>query len=771
MIIKNQKSFINHLLNNKLYTIVTVLGFTISLTFVILLSIYVKNELSVNKSQEKKDRIFRLINEVHSTYAPPIGQWLQDEIPEIESFTRISNQSGVLSISDNVKVKTEYLLADSTFFNIFSFNLIEGNKVTALKTRNSVVLSEEFAHKIFGSESPLNKQVILSGITCEVTGVYEDISSTSNFNNYDMIVNFRCLADIWNYPGLLTSYGNCSFAYYFLAKPNTNLPDKAEKVLELFKKDFWMYKDDRVKSVTFEPLIDNYFSTIYGRGITHNSSTLVTVLSAIVVLILLLAIINYMNLTIAQAGMRAKEIAIKKLVGSSRKQLVMQHIAESVSLCVLSFILAIFFSFFAEPVFNDLLQTKLNLNEEIYKGILLYSILIVVGVGFVSGIIPALILTRFDAVEVIKGGYRRKSKRLYSRLLIGFQYTVVIILLISTISITKQTNYLINRELGFNTVNTIWLDNAIKNTQKDALRDKFLSIPGVKRVSYVAGSPIDGGNNQSFNYDGKPVSFQELVVDSSFFDIMDMKIIPTGAAYSKSGIMLNRMSVTQLGLDSLPQVLKYNDKEIPVLGIINDFHIKSLHHKIGLVMVSQMHPDGYPWNIIVQVEGADPVGTLEKVKLAYGEFTGGTPFDYGFFDDTIEEWYTKEKRTLQVVTWFAVLAIIISVMGIFAMSIFYNQQRKKEIGIRKVNGASVSEIMLMLNKDFVKWVLVAFVVACPVAYYAMNSWLQNFAYKTTLSWWIFAMAGIVALAIALITVSWQTFVAARRNPVTSLRYE
>ncbi len=771
MVLKSQKSFINHLVNNKLYAFVTVLGFTISLTFVILLSIYVKNELSVNSEQVNKDRIFRITNENYATYAAPVGPWLKDEIPEIESYTRISNNSGVFRTTDNTKVKFEYLLADSTFFNIFTFNLIEGNKETALKTRNSVVLSEEFANRIFGNESPIEKQVVISGIDCIVKGVVEDISKTSNFISCDAIVNFRCLADIWNYPELLTSLGNSSFGIYFLAKPNTNLPDKEDVVLELFKKDYWIYQDDRVKTVVFEPLMDNYFSDIYGRAINHNSKTLVTVLSAIVVLILILAIINYMNLTIAQAGRRAKEMAIKKLVGSSRKGLVRQHVIESVLICLFSFGCAVLLSFAAEPVFNDLLQTKLNLSTEIYGKVLIFSILAVILVGFVSGILPALIITRLKAIEVIKGGYRRRSKGYYSRLLIGFQYTVVIILLISTLAITKQTNYLVSKKLGYSTKNAIWFDNAIKKTEKDAFRNRMLQIPGVKKVSYVAGSPIDGGNNQSFNYEDRPVSFQQFIVDSSFFDIMQMNIIPTGVAYSENGILLNRTAVNNLGLDSLPQSFYFAGTELPVLGIVDDFHIRSLHHKIDNVVISQMKKDKYPWNILMLIEGTDQQAILAEIRRSYNEFTGGVPVDYGFFDDTIEKWYAKEKRTSQIVTWFAVLAIVISVMGILAMSIFYNQQRKKEIGIRKVNGATVREIMILLNKDFVRWVLMAFVIACPVGYYAMTKWLQSFAYQTTLNWWIFALAGITALLIALITVSWQTYNAARRNPVESIRYE
>jgi len=771
MWIKNIKAFIKHLANNKLYTIITVLGFTISLTFVILLSVYVAQEMSVNSSQKNKDRIFRYTNEMHSNLAPPIGAWLQSEIPEIESFTRIYDNSSILELPNQEKLGFNYLMADSTFFDIFSFQLLEGNKATALKTRNSVVLTKLFANKLFGEESPIGKEIKISDVNCQITGIIEDISRNSHFEKVDAVINFRSLADFWDSKTLLSTNNNCSFDLYFLAKPNTNFAAKAPLILELFKKDFWLYKGNRTKTVVLEPLEDVYFSSISGRGITQNSKTLVSVLSSIVLLILILAIINYINLTIAQSGMRVKEIAIKKLVGSSRMELIVQHVSESIIFIFLAFLLALFFSFLAEPVFNNLLKTNIHLSNTISLFVLISALIIIIAIGFVSGIIPALIITKLKAVEVIKGGFRRKSKRLYSRILIGFQYTVVIILLISTMIISKQTDFLLNHQLGFNTHNIIWMNNNIKPTEKNALKNELSKIPGVKAVSYVAGSPLDGGNNQSFVYKEKPVSFQEFIVDSAFFKMMKIKIIPTGTAYSANGIYLNKTAVNTLGLDSLPQSFELYGNKTPVLGVVNDFHFKSLRNKIGMVEIKMMHEGVYPWNIFVELDTKNTISTIDKIKKTYLNFTNGMPFDYGFVDETISKWYDKEKRTSQIVSYFAILTIIISVMGIFAMSIFYNQQRSKEIGIRKVNGANVWEIIQMLNKDFIKWVIIAFIIASPIAYYAMNKWLQNYAYRTEISWWIFLIAGMSALLIALITVSWQTFIAARKNPVEALRYE
>ena len=769
----NIKTFIKHLLKHKLYTLITVMGFATSLTFVILLSVYLKNELSVNSSQVNKDRIYRLTNEKFSNFAPPIGSLLQSKFPEIESFTRIYTHSAFINVPKSDKmVDFHSLLADSTFFNIFTVPLIEGDKNTVLKTKSSIVLSKEFANKFYGNKSPVGKQITIYGrVTATITGVYDKLPENTHFSKVDGIMNFKLLSDLWQWEDMESDYGNCSFDLYLLTKPHTNLPSKAPQILKLFKKDFWIYKKEIAKEVIFEPLQEVYFSELSGRGIEQNSKTLVSVLLIIVFLILVLSIINYMNLTIAQAGTRAKDIAIRKLVGSSRIKLVLQHITESVILISIAFAIAIFLSFLAENTFNNLLETKLRLENVFTFHSFFISLLFIILIGFISGIIPSLIITKLKAIDIVKGSFIRKNKAIYSRILIGFQYVVVITLIISTIVISKQTKFMISKDLGFNKTNIIKLPYYIENSQQEGLKSELNKIPGVKNVSYVRGTPIDGGNNNSFTYEEKPVSFQVFEVDSTFFDMMNFKIQPTGVSYAKNGIWLNRTAVKGLGLDSLPKNFIKQGETLPVLGVIDDFHFRSLNQEIGMLMIYQLESTGNPWNILVQIDGKNIVETTNKIKEAYWKFSEGIPLEFEFFDQKISSWYNKEKRMATIIKYFAILSIIISVMGIFAMSVFYNQQKIKEIGVRKVNGATVFEIIKMLNKDFIKWVVIAFIIAAPIAYYAMNKWLDNFAYKIELSWWIFALAGFAAMLVALITVSWNTFVSARKNPVKSLKYE
>ncbi|MFV0268150.1 MAG: ABC transporter permease [Draconibacterium sp.] len=773
MILQNLKSFIKHLSKNKLYTFVTVFGFAVSLMFVVLISAYIRQETSVDRFHKNKDRLFRLVNEGQSGFGATIGEKIKNTVPEVESYTRIFYYKSFFTPGkgDEKKINANVLLTDSTFFNMFSFKLLEGTPEEVLKTRNSAVLTRQYARALFGDNSPIGKQIkSSSGTMLQITGIADVFPENTQFRACDAIVNINSLADFWNYPEVLANDNMSDFVYYFLAKPNTNLPAKSTQVLELLKKNTWLYEEKRVKTLGFEPITESYFSDKKGN-LRQNSKTLVTVLSVIVLIILLLAIINYINLTIAQSGFRNKEVAIRKLMGSSRSTLVKQHIIESILLCLMATGLGSLMALTTEPVFNKLLDTNIGLLENSGLSGVLIVVAVALVIGGISGLFPALFLTRLRPAEVVKGSFQKKNKTSYSKALVAFQFAATIALIICSTVIIKQTRFLREYDLGFEKENIVEIKKPFPKEKRQALSNIFDQIPGVTQVSFVAGSPSGGGNNQSFIYNDKPVSFQEFIVDTTFFSMMGIKYTPTGVAWSKNVLWLNKTTVKQLELDDLPKSFKRYDEELPVYGIVEDFHFKDLRESIGLAMLRPLDDEQWSWSILVKISGKDVGSTMGQIKSAFDPFTDGEPFDYEFIDSTVDNWYRKELNTAKIITWFSLLTIIISVMGILALVTYYNQLRTKEIGIRKVNGAKVTEILAMLNKDFVKWVAIAFVIATPIAYYAMNKWLENFAYKTTLSWWIFALAGVLALGIALLTVSWQSWRAATRNPVEALRYE
>lgn len=765
------KMFIKYLAKNRLYTFVTLSGFAVSLMFVFLLSVYIKQELSVDQFHINKDRIYRLSRDNGASFAPPIGDYIKNQLPEAEAYTRIYKNSANAMFQDKQQKKFDYLMADSSFFNMFSFKLKEGDPKQVLASKNSAVFSSSFSRKIFGNENPVGKSFSIDKVSFIISGIYEEFPQNTHFVKVDAILNFKILADLWGWKELLTTNDNSSFGLYFLAGKGTNLPSKAPLILEQFKKDYWLYSNKFSKTLRFEPLTEVYFSKESGPAIRQNSRTSILIFGAITVLILIIAIINYINLTVAQAGFRSKETAIKKLMGSSKWALISQQLFESIVLSSLAAIVALFLAFLAEPFFNNQMNCNLNLNKQFGMSFILTIITVVVATGFISGIVPALVINNFNPIDVVKGNLTRKTKATYSKILIAFQYGIAILLLICTWTIARQSKFMQNFDTGFNKENLFWMENTINASQKTAFRDLLKSIPGVIEVSYCRGTPIDGGNNQSFKYKEKPVSFQEFVVDSLYFNLMGMKFTKTEAAFSKNGVWLNKAAVQLLDLGEKPISIRYYDHELPVLGIINDFNFRSLRTKIGPLIVRQMSENDVPWKIMVKLNGTNLVATVNKIRKEQASFSGGIPMNSGFVDETLNQLYTTEVKQSKLIGAFTLLSIIISSMGIFAMALYYIQQKVKEIGIRKINGARVFEVMIMLNKDFIKWVVIAFIIACPVALYTMHKWLHNFAYQTALSWWIFTLAGLLALGIALLTVSLQSWRAASRNPVEALRYE
>ncbi len=765
------KSYLRHLLKNKLYTAITILGFAISLTFILLLSVYIRNELSVDDFQANKDRIYRLENETVD-FSPPIAEDLRSTIPEIEDFTRVYNASDRISTAGGQKVKFDYLGVDASFLEIFSFPLLEGKTSDILQTTDGIVLSKTMALQLFGSSDVIGKALFINtNHKFTVTGVMDDFPDDTHFAKQDALVNLKAFKSIWGFENIMEEYGWCSISIYFLEKANADLPAKAPEILQKFKKDFWLYTEGWATTVELTPLKDVYFSSKEGSGTKSSSKTMIIVLSAIVLLILLLAIGNYINLTIAQATFRGKEVAIKKLLGSTKRQLIVQFISESVFLCFSAVILSLVLAKLVEPYFDSLLNTRLNLND----GLNLVNLFILLGIfgliGFFSGIVPALKISSFKPIEVVKGTFRTKVKGIYGKAFIVFQYTLTIVLLACSWIILKQTAFLRNQDLGFQKDNIIHLDYLSSTDKKDAVKNALLQVPGVEEVSITWQSPLSGGSNQTFENKGKSVSFQEFAVDSSFFKVFEINVKPTDVAYSDKGMYLNETAMRELGLNNEAVSFKMEENEIPILGIVNDFNFKELRDNIGPLMIRQQTPDFQAGDIFLKVNSKNIFGTADKIKETYTSLIDNAEFEVKFVEETINQWYKKDEQTGKIISYFTLLSFIISSLGILGMSTYYMQQRKKEIGIRKVNGATITQILTLLNKDFVKWVFVAFAIAAPISLYAMNQWLEGFAYKTNISWWVFALAGAITLLIALLTVSYEAIKAAKANPVKSLRTE
>lgn len=774
MSISDLKIYQKFLFRNKLYTLVSVIGFSISLTFVILLGIYVKQELSIDSFHEKKDRIFLLAHDEATSFGNPVADFVKDKCPEVESYTRIHSMPVILGEKGLPKTKADALFADPAFFDIFSFKLIEGNPSEVLTPLKSVVVTKSFAYKMFGDKSPTGAHLIINNSEHTITGVMEDIPENTQIPKVDFIINYKSIAQFWGGDWILNTSDNFGFTMYFLEKEGSNLPAKTSMLLELFKKEFWFYKNGFSNDLKFIPLEDAYFkiSDSYSP-IRTNSKTLITVYTGIVILILVIALLNYINMTVAQSGFRGKEAAMKKLLGCSRKSLILQLLIESFLMTSFTFILGLFMAFLIEPTFNNLLNTNLNLSSQFTSLLIVISTIFVLLISIIAGLIPALIISGFNPIEIVKGSFSRKVKSKYSKVLIIFQYVVAITLLICSFFIKQQSDFLVNYDKGFNSDGIFIMDNVLDSTQLAGFKNKLQSISGVELVSYSQGTPVTGSNNYSFELDGEQFSFQQLVVDSTFFKIFNIKITPTGIEPNNNTYWVNQIAFNALHPDSVTFLANFgNNNHSQIAGIVSDFNFKSLREPIGLIRISIL-PNGHiPWNIVVKIaHGANLYTTADKIKDTYSKYSGGEFFESRFIDDIVQKTYEKEQKISQIISAFTILTIVIMVMGVFAMSIYLIRQKEKEIGIRKVNGATEGEILRMLNIDSFIRVLIAFVFACPIAYYAMSRWLEGFAFKIELRWWVFLVAGVAVLLLSLLSVSWQSLKAARANPVDSLKSE
>lgn len=765
------RSYLKFLSKNKLYTVVTVLGFAVSLMFILLLSIYVKEEFSVDKFHKNKDRIYMLANSPEkANFSNPVADLIMDNIPEAESFTRLVSQPLIIN-NNQEKISVNTLYADSAFFNIFSFDLLEGSPSKVLALKNSVVVTKSFANKMFHDEDPIGKPLYLNdSLFLTVTGVMKDFPQNTIITKNEIVVNYRMIETNWG-GDILNNWENSSFTHFYMAKEGADLPSKSQTILDLFlKNEYWLYKGGFADQVLFIPLEDVYFSEIQTNfsSVRNNSKVQVFVYMLITILILVVATLNYINLSVSQAGKRGKEAAIKKLLGSSRKSLVVQFICESMLMTFISFIIGLFLAFLAEPFFNDVLNTQLNLKTQFDLGFTLIVISGIAIIGLISGLVPAIVISHFQPLEVVKGSYIKRVKTTYSKILISFQYVVAISLLTCSFFIMKQTIFMKNYDLGFRNENILIMQNTLHSDRLPALRSLLETIPGVEKISFSAGTPVDGGNNNSFEYEGRPYSFQIFAVDTVFFDIFGIDITPTGVMPSEKTIWVNQVGYDQLEVDNVSHTTPML-KETQIAGITNDFHIRSLHEQVGPFMI-RLRPDNWwAWSIIVKINSAEPFKTADAVKDAYFKFNGEKPFDSNFADQTIQKWYESEDRMVNILSAFTILTIIILLMGIFAMSQYYVQQKEKEIGIRKVNGATEMEVVRMLNMNFVRWIAIAFIVSLPIVYYIIQRWFDNFPYRTALSWWVFAITGIIVFVLSVTFISIQTWKAATANPVETLK--
>lgn len=764
------RAFLNFLGRNKLYTAINIFGFSISLMFVILLVTYTRQEYAVDQFHSNKERIFRLCDETDACFAPLIGRDLKARCPEIETYVRLFETDEVATAGER-HLKAKILLSDPDFFRMFSFRLAEGDTAQVLRSKNGALLSESFARNLFPEGDYLDKTVTIKGESVPVTGILRPFGN-SQFVTPDVMLSFEEWAPlVYGWDGVLKrGYASASFPLYLMLKPHADLSAKMPDMLSHLKTYYWPYKDDHARELTIIPLTEVYLSNpLYAsEQIRIGSKTLINTFFSVAMLILLFAVINYINLSTAQSESRAREMAVRRLLGCSRKALFTRLIVESVLLCILSLLIALLLAGIAEPIFNRILQTHISVSNLFSASNLGIGVVAIILLGLLTGVIPASVITRTRPIDVVRGSFRHKTKMVYNKILIGFQYLITIVLLGCTLTMSRQIDMMLHADLGFDTANKLYLSIPDLNPGQSAgLKNQLLQIAGVENVALVRGVPMLGSNNTSDTWHDQPISIQRFEGDSSYLKIMGFRILRDNRTDDRKAIWLNETAMQAMELPDSASYCEYF--KCPIAGIVQDFRYRDLTHPAEPCIIEHMQDNYWPWACIIQLTNLDSPVTLRTIERVYREYTGGMPCEYKTYDEVMHQQYAAQQRMSDILFGFTLVAILISALGILAMATYFIRQRSMEIAVRKVFGSTNREVLQRLVLHFVRYVLAAFVIAVPVIWYLMHDWLSQYVLRIPLSWTIFALAGLTALAIAVATVFGQSWRAANSNPVDAIK--
>lgn len=806
------KNIFNHsiraLSKQKGYVFINIIGLSMGIACSLLISLFVINELSYDQFNENKDRIYRVNlhgkiggTEAHvSSTASPVGPTMAQEFPEVEDFTRYNSfGTTVVKYNDQNFTEEAFVHVDSSFFNIFSISLIKGDKRTVLNTPHTVVINESTSKKLFGNEDPIDKliKVGTDSIYYKVTGVMKDIPENSSFNA-NMLGSFlssrRANDDQW-----LSN----SFETYVLLKEGTSPSEVNKKFAPMLEKyvgplilqymgisleDF--FAKGNMYYYELQPLLKIHLEPEIAHEVKPSSDPkYLYIFGGIAILIIIIAAINFMNLSTAQAAKRAKEVGIKKVSGSTKGMLVRQFLTESILLSLLSLLIAIIIIELSLPFFNNILNSQLELNyfENWYTipGLIVISLF----VGTLAGSYPAFFLSSFKPVSVLKGSIKdsMKNGKLRSVLVI-LQFSISIILIIGTLIIFKQINYMINKDMGFNKEQLIVLSRAnVLGNQVKTFKEELLKINGVKNVTASTAAPMHNNNGNGYTIEGRDQEsflLETNWVDYDYFKTFGIELT-SGRLFEEShstdqeACIVNESAVRNFNFtDPFATRFKVSDddseseiKFMPIIGVVKDFHFRSLHYKIEPYMF-QFKTDQILFGFIsIRLNKDAPENTLKEIEKVWNEFTANEPIQYFFMDDDLKQMYIEEQQNAKLSIVFTVLAIVIASLGLFGLTSFTVEQRTKEIGIRKALGASVGKIFYIISKEIIILVSFSTIIAWPIIYFIAKNWLQNYQYKINLNISDFLIGFIIALTIAVLTITYRTFKAARLNPVNSLRYE
>ena len=798
-----------NLLKNKVFSLINILGLAIGMAACLLILQYVSFELSYDEFHERGDQIYRirydytprpdLLYSYATTYAG-VGPRIQELFPGVIAYTRLHLERALVSYGETTFEESQLCLADASFFQLFSYPLLEGNPDLVLKEPNTAVFSQSAVKKYFGEEDPVGKTVLLEGrVPVVVTGVMKDMPANSHLK-LDVLISFSTLNFIREQAGLDTIEDNWrlfNFYTYLQLQPGTNSQALEAKLPEIVR----MYRGEDMLSIDkflLQPLQDIHLhSHLIGEAQTNGSEQMVIYLSIIALFILIIAWINYVNLSTAQSMKRAREVGMRKVMGSQRYQIVKQLMLESLLLNGVAIVLAFTIAQFSLPFLQSLLGNSVTFVWGNHGIIYTIALFIFLCMGFLlSSFYPAFVLSAFHPIAVLKGTAKGLPQGVWlRRSLVVFQFSASVVLIAGTFTMYQQLSFMRNQNLGINIQQTLVVKAPRLVSPKDytskmeAFTNDILRISTVETVtssSDIPGKKISNGRDQirrAGDTELAPTTYKIYYIDEEFIPTYGVNL-KAGRNFSpamssdSNAVLLNEKAVTSLGFASAEAAVNekiiYPEKgPLVVVGVIENFHQQGFKEEYEPILFFLKPSQNY---ISLKINTGDQpllglTSSIQKIKSSYEELFPGNPFDYFFLDDFFGKQYQADRQFGQVFTIFSALAILVACLGLSGLSSYTTIQRTKEIGIRKVMGASVQNIVTLLSKDYIKLIFIASLLALPIAYLLIQKWLENYAFRIDIGWWLLLVPVLVVLLIALLTVSFQTIKTALTNPVKSLRYE
>jgi putative ABC transport system permease protein len=782
------KIALRNIRRHKGFSFINIAGLAIGIACSVLVMIYVIDQLSYDRFHEKADRTYRIvskglfidfdINQIGTPYI--LAKSLREEYGDAIRVTQLASRSGIINIGNTNLLNERIIAADEDFLKVFSFQMLEGDPNSALAEPFTVILTESAAIKYFGQEDPKGKQLRIGANNFVVTGLLRDVPQNSHIT-FDVVVSLKSRRNYDRIGWLNNNY--CTYLTLSENLTQNSLKKKLELLVEQninqrlskLKNNWWEYR--------LEPLLDIHLhSDLNAPNGINGKYEYVLVFGIIAIFILIIACVNYVNLTTARFANRAKEVGIRKVVGSIKAQLIRQFLLESILICFMGTLIALILIKISLPFLSDIAGKSLDVgyfnNPFVLPGFALLAIIL----GFFAGIYPAIYLSSFKPVTVLTGKLIGKANKSFLRNgLVVFQFSISIFLLISTLIIHKQLDLFQSKNLGFDRDQILVVKNAsLLGGQKNSFKNELNQYVNIQSVTGSSSLPGKRFNNWSISLeDNSPLTLDFYICDYDFIKTLDVELLK-GRFFSReysldsNAIVLNEEAMKIFGgEESIGKEIVRHDRRFKVIGVVKNFHYESLRDEIGKMgmVLPVLNFEGQERFISVKVKTSNLGKTIDFVRAQWEKFAPNMPFEYSFLDDDFNKLYISEERTRKLSLIFSFLAIFISSLGMFGLASYISEQRTKEIGIRKVLGAKVSGLVCLLSKEFLLKVITANTIAWPAAYFLMVYWLRDFAYRIDVSLEIFIFSALIAIAIALLTVSYQTIKAATANPVDSLRYE